>query len=218
AAFVGTGAINPTLNQGQVSIVLKPRGQRDNLDSVVASLQQDVANVPGVELFLKPVQDITLDTTVAPTEYQYALSEIDPNDLTKYAQRMVQAVKQLPELANVSDNLGMNGRAMKLDIDRTAASRLGVPVQTIDDTLYDAFGQRQISTIFTELNQYRVVLEVAPQFRNRSDLMNMLAVRSNGASGALTGSNATSLGQVKSANSSTATGVGQSNVGIPIGG
>src|SRR5690348_278060 len=214
----GAGAINPTLNQGQVSVVLKPRGERGSLDGVVADLQRAVANVPGVELFLKPVQDITLDTTVAPTEYQYALSEIDPNDLAKYAQRVVQAVKQLPELADVSDNLAMNGRALKLDIDRTAASRLGVPVQAIDDTLYDAYGQRQISTIFTQQNQYRVVLEVAPQFRNRSDLMNMLRVRSNGASGALTGSNAFSLGMLKSANSSTATGIGQSNTGIILGG
>ena len=218
ASFAGAGAINPTLNQGQVSIVLKPRGERGGLDDVLADLQRDVAGVPGVELFLKPVQDITLDTTVAPTEYQYALSEIDPNDLAKYAQRAVQAIKQLPELADVSDNLAMNGRALKLDIDRTVASRLGVPVQTIDDTLYDAYGQRQISTIFTQQNQYRVVLEVAPQFRNRSDLMNMLRVRSNGASGALTGSNATSLGMVRSSNSSTATGIGQSNTGIILGG
>src|SRR6185437_9675669 len=188
AAFIGAGSINPTLNQGQVSIVLKP------------------------------VQDITLDTTVAPTEYQYAISEVDSNDLAKNAQRVVQAVKQLPELADVSDNLGMNGRALKLDINRTAASRLGVPVQTIDDTLYDAYGQRQISTIFTQQNQYRVVLEVEPQFRNRADLMNMLRVRSNGSSGALTGTNATSLGMLTSSNSSTATGIGQSNTGIKIGG
>ncbi|HKZ11200.1 MAG TPA: efflux RND transporter permease subunit [Rhodanobacteraceae bacterium] len=218
ASFVGAGAVNPTLNQGQVSIVLKPRGERGGLDDVVANLQRDVAHLPGVALFLKPVQDITLDTTVAPTEYQYALSEIDAQDLAKHAQRVVQAVKQLPELADVSDNLAMNGRALKLDIDRTVASRLGVPVQTIDDTLYDAYGQRQISTIFTQQNQYRVVLEVAPQFRNRSDLMNMLRVRSNGASGALTGSNATSLGMLKSSNSSTATGIGQSNTGILLGG
>src|SRR6185437_12564729 len=98
AAFIGTGSINPTLNQGQVSIVLKPRGQRGSLDKVVASLQKDVAGIPGVELFLKPVQDITLDTTVAPTEYQYAISEVDSRDLAKNAQRVVQSVKQLPEL------------------------------------------------------------------------------------------------------------------------
>ncbi|MER3445233.1 MAG: hypothetical protein C4344_07905, partial [Acidimicrobiia bacterium] len=131
---------------------------------------------------------------------------------------LLAAVRQLPELTDVSDNLAMNGRALNLDIDRNAASRLGVPVQTIDDTLYDAYGQRQISTIFTQLNQYRVVMEVAPQYRNRADLMNMLTVRSNGVSGALTGSNATSLGMTKSANSSTATGIGQSNTGIPIAG
>jgi multidrug efflux pump len=218
SAFIGAGTVNPTLNQGQVSIVLKPRHERGALDDVVASLHHDVAHIPGVELFLKPVQDITLDTTVAPTEYQFAVSEISPTDLAKNAARVVQAVKQLPQLADVSDNMGMNGRALHLEIDRTAASRLGVPVQTIDDTLYDAYGQRQISTIFTQQNQYRVVLEVAPQFRNRSDLMNMLRVRSNGASGALTGSNATSLGMLRSSNSSTATGIGQSNTGIPIGG
>ncbi len=218
ASFIGAGTINPTLNQGQISIVLKPRGQRGSLDAVLARLQRDTADLPGVALFLKPVQDITLDTTVAPTQYQYALSEVNATELAGYAQKMVQAVKQLPELADVSDNLAMNGRALKLDIDREAASRLGVPVQTIDDTLYDAYGQRQISTIYTQLNQYRVVLEVAPQYRTSADLMNMLTVRSNGASGALTGSNATSLGQLRSANSSTATGIGQANTGIPIGG
>ncbi|MGH8155920.1 MAG: efflux RND transporter permease subunit, partial [Rhodanobacteraceae bacterium] len=218
AGFIGVGSINPTLNQGEVSIVLKPRGERGSLDDVVASLQHDVADIPGVQLFLKPVQDITLDTTVAPTEYQYAISEVNSQDLVKYAQAMVNAVKQLPELADVSSNLAMNGRALELHIDRTAASRLGVPVQTIDDTLYDAYGQRQISTIFTQQNQYRVVLEVAPQYRNRADLMNMLTVRSNGASGALTGANATSLGMLKSSNSSTATGIGQSNTGIILGG
>lgn len=217
AAFIGAGEVNPTLNQGQVSIVLKPRGQRGSLNQVLASLHRQVAGIAGVQLFLKPVQDITLDTTVAPTAYQYALSQINAKELVPYAQKMVQALKQLPQLADVGSNLSMNARALQLDIDRTSASRLGVPVQTIDDTLYDAYGQRQISTIFTQQNQYRVVLEVAPQFRNRSDLMNVLRVRSNGASGALTGTNATSLGMLKSSNSSTATGIGQANTGITTG-
>ncbi len=218
SAFVGAGSINPTLNQGQLGIVLKERGKRGGLDDVLPRLQRAVANVPGVALYLKPVQDITLDTRVAPTEYQYTLSDVNSQELSGFAQQLTQALRQRPELADVDNNLADRGDALNLQIDRDAASRLGVPVQTIDDTLYDAFGQRQISTIFTQLNQYRVVLEVAPQFRNRSDLMNMLAVRSNGASGALTGSNATSLGQLKSANSSTATGLGQGNTGIPVGG
>jgi multidrug efflux pump len=130
---------------------------------------------------------------------------------------MTQAMRELPEITDVTNNMASNGRALHLNIDRDKASHLGVPVQTIDDTLYDAFGQRQISTIFTQLNQYRVVLEVAPEFRNADALMNLLRVRSNG-SGALTGTNATHLGMLKSSNSSTATGIGQSNTGIITGG
>ena len=218
AAFIGAGTINPTLNQGQLSIVLKDRGDRDGLDELLPRLQQSVADIPGVALYLKPVQDVTLDSTVSATEYQYALSEVNSVELAKYADQMTRAMRQRPELADVSNNLANRGNALKLTIDREKASRMGVPVQTIDDTLYDAFGQRQISTIFTQLNQYRVVLEVAPEFRNSTDLLNKLTVRGNG-SGALTGSNATSFGQVKSSNSATPSGIGNTgNIGIALGG
>ena len=218
AAFIGAGTINPTLNQGQLSIVLKARGQRDGLDKLLPRLQRAVADIPGVALYLKPVQDVTLDSTVAATEYQYSMSEVNSTELAKYAEQMTQAMRQRPELADVDNNLADRGNALKLTIDREKASRLGVPVQTIDDTLYDAFGQRQISTIFTQLNQYRVVLEVAPEFRNSVDLLNKLTVRGNG-SGALTGSNATSFGQVQSSNSATPTGIGSTgNIGIALGG
>ncbi|WP_424682265.1 efflux RND transporter permease subunit [Frateuria sp. YIM B11624] len=217
AAFIGAGTINPTLNQGQLSIVLKDRGDRGGLDEVVPRLQQAVANIPGVALYLKPVQDVTLDSRVAATEYQYSLSEVNSTELAKYAEQMTQALRQRPELADVDNNLADQGNALKLTIDREKASRLGVPVQTIDDTLYDAFGQRQISTIFTQLNQYRVVLEVAPEFRSSRDLLNKLTVRGNG-SGALTGSTATSFGQLTSANSATPSGIGNTgNVGFQIG-
>ncbi|MHB1274082.1 MAG: efflux RND transporter permease subunit [Rhodanobacter sp.] len=218
AAFIGAGTINPTLNQGQLSIVLKDRGKRDGLDKLLPRLQRAVANIPGVALYLKPVQDVTLDTRVAATEYQYTLSEVNAAELATYADRMTQAMRQRPELADVDNNLADNGNALKLTIDREKASRFGVPVQSIDDTLYDAFGQRQISTIFTQMNQYRVVLEVAPEFRNSSDLLNKLTVRGNG-SGALTGSNATSFGQLQSSNSATPTGIGNTgNIGFQIGG
>ncbi|KAA0069279.1 efflux RND transporter permease subunit [Rhodanobacter sp. T12-5] len=218
AAFIGAGTINPTLNQGQLSIVLKERGDRDSLDALLPRLQHAVANIPGVALYLKPVQDVTLDSRVAATEYQYSLSDVNSAELAGYANQMTQALRQRPELADVGNNLANNGNALKLDIDREKASRLGVPVQSIDDTLYDAFGQRQISTIFTQLNQYRVVLEVAPEFRNSDDLMNKLTVRGNG-NGALTGSNATSFGQLKSSNSATPSGIGNAgNVGFQIGG
>jgi multidrug efflux pump len=216
AAFIGAGSINPTLNQGQLSIVLKDRSKRGSLEDVVASLQNAAANIPGVALYLKPVQDVTLDTRVAATEYQYSMSDVNSDELAQYATQMTQALRERPELADVDNNLANQGNALKLTIDRDKASTLGVPVQTIDDTLYDSFGQRQISTIFTQLNQYRVVLEVEPQFRNSTSLLNQLTVKSNG-SGALTGSNATTFGQATSSNSSTTTGIGVANTGIILG-
>jgi multidrug efflux pump len=218
AAFIGAGTINPTISQGQLSIVLKDRGERDGLDALLPRLQQAVADIPGVALYLKPVQDVTLDSRVAATEYQYTLSDVNSAELAGYAERMTDALRQRQELADVDNNLADQGNALKLTIDRDKASRLGVPVQTIDDTLYDAFGQRQISTIFTQLNQYRVVLEVAPEFRSSRDLLNKLTVRGNG-SGALTGSDATSFGQLKSSNSATPSGIGNAgNVGFQLGG
>ena len=132
------------------------------------------------------MQDITLDSRVAATEYQYSLTEVDGEHLAGVAQRMLAALRQRPELTDVDSNLAASGLQWHLTIDRDQASRLGVPIQTIDDTLYDAFGQRQISTIFTELNQYRVVLEVAPAFRSGTDVLDKLAVRGSG-NGALTG-------------------------------
>ncbi|HEY9512786.1 MAG TPA: efflux RND transporter permease subunit [Rhodanobacter sp.] len=218
AAFIGAGTINPTISQGQLSIVLKDRGERDGLDALLPRLQQAVAGIPGVALYLKPVQDVTLDSRVAATEYQYTLSAVNSAELAGYANRMTDALRQRQELADVDNNLADQGNALKLTIDRDKASRLGVPVQTIDDTLYDAFGQRQISTIFTQLDQYRVVLEVAPEFRSSRDLLNQLTVRGNG-SGALTGSDATSFGQLKSSNSATPSGIGNAgNVGFQLGG
>jgi multidrug efflux pump len=216
AAFIGAGSVNPTLNQGQLSIVLKDRSKRASLDDVVASLQNDAANIPGVALYLKPVQDVTLDTRVAATEYQYSMSDVNMAELADAATKMTQALRLRPELADVDNNLADQGTALKLTIDRDKASTLGVPVQTIDDTLYDSFGQRQISTIFTQLNQYRVVLEVEPQFRTSTSLLNQLTVKSNG-SGALTGSNATTFGQAASSNSSTTTGIATANTGIILG-
>ncbi|HEY6942281.1 efflux RND transporter permease subunit [Dokdonella sp.] len=217
AAFVGAGSVNPTLNQGQLSIVLKPRGERGGLDDVVPALQRAAAHIPGVALYLKPVQDVALDTRVAPTEYQYALSEVNAAELAGFAARMTDALRKRPELVDVDNNLATQGNALHLTIDREKASRLGVPVQTIDDTLYDAFGQRQISTIFTQLNQYRVVLEVAPEFRTSKALLDQLTVRGNG-NGALIGSNATTLGQATSSNSATPSGIGNAgNTGIAVG-
>lgn len=217
SGFVGIGDVNPTLNQGQLSIVLKPRGERGGLGPILQRLSQAASEVPGAALFLKPVQDVTLDTRVAPTQYQYVLRSLDSAALNRYATAMHAAFQKLPELSDIDSNRTDRGRELNLQIDRASASRLGVPIQTINDTLYDAFGQRQISTIFTELNQYRVILEVAPQYRNANSLLHQLGVRSNG-SGALAGSSATSFGQAVSSNSSTATGIGERNTGVSVGG
>jgi len=217
AAFIGAGTLNPTLNQAQLSIVLVDRGERENVARLLPRLQAAAAGIPGVSLALKPVQDITLDTRVASTEYQFVLSDVDNKRAETEALRLIAALQQRSELRDVDSNLGQVGRALAVNVDRDKAAMLGVPMQTIDDTLYDAYGQRQISTIFTSLNQYRVVLEVAPEFRTRTALMEQLAIASNG-SGALTGSNATSFGMVTSANSSTATGVGERNTGLTVGG
>jgi multidrug efflux pump len=217
AAFIGAGSINPTLNQGQLSIVLKPRAERGGLAEILPRLQDAVDAIPGVALYLKPVQDIALDNRIAPTEYQYALTDVNAEELHAFAEKMTTALQARPELADVDNNLAAAGLQLQLTIDRDQTSRLGVPIQTIDDTLYSAFGQRQISTIFTQLNQYRVVLEVDPKFRTSADLLNRLGVRGSG-SGALIGSNATTLGQVTSSNSATPSGIGaQGNTGIALG-
>ncbi|MGO4775341.1 efflux RND transporter permease subunit, partial [Lysobacter sp. 2RAB21] len=198
--------------------VLKDRGERDGLDALLPRLQQAVADIPGVALYLKPVQDLALDSRVAATEYQYSMSSVNSAELAGYAARMTERLRQRPELADVGNNLAAQGNALDLTIDRAKASRMGVPMQTINDTLYDAFGQRQISTIFTQLNQYRVVMEVGPQFRSSQALLNQLTVRGNG-NGALTGSNATEYGQLSSSNSATPSGIGDTgNVGFQIGG
>ena len=207
AAFIGAGSINPTLNLGQLSLVLKPRGERDGLDVILPRLTHAAAAIPGIALYLKPVQDVTLDTRIAAAEYQYSLESVDAKALGDIATRMTRALRTRPELADVDNNLSASGLQYQLTIDRDQASRLGVPVQAIDDTLYDAFGQRQISTIFTELNQFRVVLEVAPQWRTGIDLLNKLSVRGAG-NGALTGSNATTFGTATSSNAATPSGIG----------
>ncbi|SDX41547.1 efflux RND transporter permease subunit [Lysobacter enzymogenes] len=217
AAFIGAGPVNPTLNQAQLSLVLAERGRREGLDELLPRLRRAVVDVPGVALYLKPVQDVALDNRVAATEYQYALSSVDTQALADYAERLTQRLRLQPELSEVGNNLSERGDALLLNVDRAKASRLGVPMQTINDTLYDAFGQRQISTIFTQLNQYRVVMEVAPQFRNAGALLNQLGVRANG-DGALTGATATAFGQAASSNSATPAGIGGSgNLGFQVG-
>jgi multidrug efflux pump len=166
SSFIGVDGTNTTLNSGRILINLKPLEDRDlSAIEVIRRLQPELAKVPGIQLFMQPVQDLTVDAKVSRTQFQYTLEDPNTDELKLWAPKIVQALAARPELRDVSSDQQDLGLMMALDIDRATASRLGISPQLIDDTLYDAFGQRQISTIFTELNQYRVVLSVQDDFR-----------------------------------------------------
>ncbi|WP_293392428.1 efflux RND transporter permease subunit [Nevskia sp.] len=183
AAFVGSGSINPTLNTGRLNIVLKPRAERStSADGVIRRLKTLAADVEGITLFMQPVQDLQIDSRIARTQFQLVLKSLDAAELAEWTPKFIDALKRQPELTDVTTDQQVDGLYLKLDIQRDRASRLGVPVQAIDDTLYDAFGQRQVTTIFTAINQYRVVLEVPPEFRKRPDALDQLYVKSTSGS------------------------------------
>jgi multidrug efflux pump len=168
SSFIGVDGTNPTLNTGRIQINLKPIGER-SLDSsaVIRRLQPLVDRVPGISLFMQPVQDLTVETRVSRTQFQYSLEDLSAGELSVWVPRFVDKLREIPELRDVASDQQNNGQELHLAIDRDTASRLGVTPMMIDNTLYDAFGQRQVSIMFTQLNQYRVILEVDPSFRSR---------------------------------------------------
>ncbi|QIL44424.1 MdtB/MuxB family multidrug efflux RND transporter permease subunit [Acidovorax sp. HDW3] len=165
SSFIGVDGSNTTLNSGRLQIDLKPHGQRPALAEVLRRLNAATADIPGMRLYLQPVQDLSVDERVARTQYQLLLSSADMAQLTHATEALLARLQALPALRDVSSDLQQRGRQAYVQIDRAQASRLGVTVAGIDAALYDAFGQRLISTIFTQSNQYRVVLEVAPQYQ-----------------------------------------------------
>jgi multidrug efflux pump len=170
SSFIGVDGANVTLNSGRILINLKPLAQRQvSASEVIRRLQSELGTVGGITLFMQPVQDLTVEDRVSRTQYQYSLDDPNGAELNAWAPRLVDALRARPELRDVSSDQQDQGLGTALAIDRSTASRLGVSPQTIDDTLYDAFGQRQVSTMFTQLNQYRVVLEVKPPFRQNVD-------------------------------------------------
>ena len=170
SSFIGVDGTNTTLNSGRILINLKPLSERDlSASEVIRRLQPELARVPGIQLFMQPVQDLTVDAKVSRTQFQYTLEDPNTDELKLWAPRIVEALSARPELRDVSSDQQDLGLMMALDIDRTTASRFGITTQQIDDTLYDAFGQRQISTIFTELNQYQVILSVAGDYKKGPD-------------------------------------------------
>jgi multidrug efflux pump len=167
SSFIGVDGTNVTLNSGRILINLKPLAQRGRVSAtdVIRRLKPALARVEGIQLFMQPVQDLTVDDRVSRTQYQYSLEDPDGRELGTWAPRLVEALRARRELADVSSDQQDHGLGTALAVDRSTASRLGVTPQVIDNTLYDAFGQRQVSIMFTQLNQYRVVLEVKPEFR-----------------------------------------------------
>lgn len=165
-SFIGIDGTNATLNTGRMQIALKPIDERSaTASAIIERLSQDLASLPDMQVFMQPVQDLTVDDRVSRTQYQMTLSDPDHAVLLEWTPKLVDALRELPELQDVVDDLQSSGLQATVVIDRDAAARLGVTNAVIDDALYDAFGQRLISTIFTQSSQYRVVLEVAPQFR-----------------------------------------------------
>jgi multidrug efflux pump len=163
SSFIGVDGNNVTLNSGRFLINLKPRDERStNVADVIRRLRSETADVAGVTLYMQPVQDLTLDNTVSRTQYQFTLESADPLALSTWTPKLLSVLRQQPELADVVSNEEDNGLAAYVTIDRDSAARLGISVGTVDNALYDAFGQRIVSTIFTQSNQYRVILEADP--------------------------------------------------------
>jgi multidrug efflux pump len=182
SSFIGVDGTNTTLNSGRFLINLKPLAERKiSAGQVIHRLQPELGNVEGIVLYLQPVQDLTVEDRVSRTQFQYSLEDPDARELNAWAPKLVDALKRLPELRDVGSDQQDQGLQSFLKIDRSTASRLGITPQMVDDTLYDAFGQRIVSTIFTQLNQYRVVLEVKPDFQQGPQALQALYVRaSNG--------------------------------------
>jgi multidrug efflux pump len=167
SSFIGIDGTNTTVNSGRIQINLKPLEERQlHATDIIRRIQPELANVDGITLYMQPVQDLTVEDRVSRTQYQYSLEDPDPQQLSLWAARLVSKLHTLPQLRDVTSDDQSLGLQARLVIDRDTASRFGIHPQMIDNALYDAFGQRQISTMFTPSNQYRVVLEVKPQFQD----------------------------------------------------
>ncbi|HEX7391058.1 MAG TPA: efflux RND transporter permease subunit [Acidiphilium sp.] len=163
-SLLGSGLTNPTPNTGQLTITLKPFGQRPGITRVIRELQASLATIPGLHFYMQPVQDITLSSRVSPTQYQYTLTSTDRAQLDLWTGKIRTALARLPELTDLASDQQNEGLETYIDVDRAAASRLGISMATIENTLFDAFGQRQVSTIYAQNAQYRVVLGVDPDY------------------------------------------------------
>ena len=179
SSFIGVDGTNTTLNSGRILISLKPLEDRKiSASDVIRRLQPELAKIDGITLYMQPVQDLTVEDRVSRTQYQYTLEDPNANELNTWTARFVDKLKAIPELRDVATDQQTSGLAESLVIDRVTASRMGITPEVIDETLYDAYGQRQISTLYTQLNQYHVILETMPKFQQNPNELNDIYVRS----------------------------------------
>ncbi len=177
---VGADSSSPAAHRGRLTVSLRPHEERSaSASEIVARLGRELGELEGIDVALLPVQDLALDIVTSPAAYQHTLEDTDPAELAEWAPRVVAALAARPELEHVRGDTSTTGLARTVDVDRDTASRLGVSISTIDETLYDAFGQRPVSTIFTQLTQYRVILELPPQDREQVGALDILHVRTN---------------------------------------
>jgi multidrug efflux pump len=185
SSFIGADGTNTTLNSGRMSINLKPLSDRSlSASDVIRRLNSKLQNLDGIKLYMQPVQDITVDDRVSRTQYQYTLEDPNVDELNLWTNRFITKLDQLPELEDVATDQQTGGLAVTLAIDRVTASRLGITPATIDNTLYDNFGQRQFNTMYTQLNQYHVIMEAQPQFQQDPEKLSKIYIQSNASSGA----------------------------------
>ncbi len=197
SSFIGIDGTNTTLNSGRILINLKPLDERKiNASDVIRRLQPQLEQVAGITLFMQPVQDLTVEDRVSRTQFQYTLEDASADELNTYAPQMLDRLQKRPELRDVASDQQVLGLQAKLVFDRNTAYRMGITPSSIDQTLYDAYGQRQVSTIFTQLNQYHVVLEVKQDFRQNPVDLHNLFIRTGAASSSGLVSGGTSASQV----------------------
>ena len=194
-SFIGVDGTNTTMNAGRIQINLKPLDVRGiNATEVIRRLQPKLDEVQDITLYMQPVQDLTVEDRVSRTQYQYTLEEPDQNDLNQWTAKLVDKMRRLPEIRDVATDQQTEGIAEMLVIDRVTASRMGISPQMIDSTLYDAFGQRLVTTLYTQLNQYHVVLETLPEFQTNPNKLQDIYVRTAAAGTSSTANQANSNG------------------------
>jgi multidrug efflux pump len=203
SSFIGVDGTNITPNSGRIQITLKPLEERDaDASAIIRRLQPKLAQVNGITLYMQPIQDLTVEDRVSRTQFQYSVESPNTDELNTWVPRLLEKLKEQPDLRDVAADQQNGGLGLMLDIDRDTAARLGITPQNIDDTLYDAFGQRQVSTIFTQLNQYHVVLETQPRWQNSADALKDIYIK---AAAAPSSSSSTGISAIAAATQITST-------------